>query len=286
MLYNYQQHAQHQHPSQAQHHQGLQHEHSMPSSNGLAHHSSFTSGVLSNSASFNSGALSNGHSANSRGGQVPQNEMWQEQLRLHKEAERAHSAMTDQQQPHYYARLKANENKGIAGPPPSTVKAEADNENDLVDRRKPWVPEKATKRQDWHNMDMSGQGLRNLAPELFRYQFLNELYIASNKLTRLPKEVGELRQLRHLDASFNQITELPPELGMCTYLKQLLLFNNNIQEIPFELGSLHLLETLGIEGNPLEPSLKQEIMEKGTKSLINALMEGAPSKCLVLQLKT
>ncbi|KAK5996072.1 Carbon catabolite repressor protein 4 [Cladobotryum mycophilum] len=276
MLYNYQQHTQHQHPSQPQHHQGLQHDHSMPNTNGLGHHSSFASGVLSNAAAFNSNTPSNGHSANARGGQAPPNEMWQEQLRLHKEAERAHAAMTDQQQPHYYARLKASENKGIGGPPPSSVKTQADSENDPADRRRPLNVEKGTKRQDWHNMDMSGQGLRNLAPELFRYSFLNELYIASNKLTRLPKEIGQLRQLRHLDASYNQISELPPELGMCTYLKQLLLFNNNIQELPFELGSLHLLEMLGVEGNPLEPGLKQEIMDKGTKSLINALRESAP----------
>lgn len=281
MLYNYQ-HAQHQHPSQAQHHQGLQHDHGMPSSNGLGHHSSFPSGMLSSSAQFNSN-LQNGHSSNSRGGPVPQNEMWQEQLRLHKESERAHSAMTDQQQPHYYARLKASENKGIGGPPPSSGKAQADGDGDPADRRRPWDVDNETNRQDWHNMDMSGQGLRNLAPELFRYQFLNELYIASNKLSRLPKHIGDLRQLRHLDVSYNQLTEIPSELGMCTFLKQLLLFNNNIQELPFELGSLHMLEVLGIEGNPLEPNLKQEIMEKGTKSLINAFRESAPGlSCFAL----
>jgi CCR4-NOT transcription complex subunit 6 len=203
--------------------------------------------------------------------------MWQEQLRMHKEAERAHAAMTDQQQPHYYARLKASENRGIGGPPPSSLRA-PDDEDDGVDRRRPLAIEKEEMRQDWHNMDMSGQGLRNLAPELFKYKFLNELFIASNKLTRLPNAIGELRALRHLDASYNQIAEIPPEIGMCTYLKHLLLFSNNIQQLPFELGSLHLLEMLGIEGNPLEQDVKHEIMEKGTKSLINALKESAPSK--------
>jgi len=198
--------------------------------------------------------------------------------------------MTDQQQPHYYARLKASENKGIGGAPPASQKTQADGENDLVDRRKPYAQAEDLTRQDWHNMDMSGQGLRNLAPELFRYTFLNELYIASNKLTRLPKQIGELRQLRHLDASYNQITELPAELGMCTYLKQLLLFNNNIHALPTELGSLHMLDMLGIEGNPLLGEVKQEIMEKGTKSLINYLKETAspppeptPRKDIVVQ---
>ncbi|KAJ4165756.1 hypothetical protein LMH87_007376 [Akanthomyces muscarius] len=271
MLYNYQ-HAQHQHPSQAQHHQGMQHEHGLPSSNGLGHHSSFPSGLLS-SAQFSSG-LQNGHSSASRAGPVPQNEMWAEQLRLHKESERAHSAMTDQQQPHYYARLKASENKGIGGPPPSSGQAEADCDD--ADRRRPWDASREMNRQDWHNMDMSGQGLRNLAPALFRYQFLGELYIASNKLSRLPKQIGDLRQLKHLDVSYNQLTEIPPELGMCTFLKQLLLFNNNIQELPYELGSLHMLDVLGIEGNPLESSVKSEIMEKGTRSLITAFRENAP----------
>lgn len=132
-------------------------------------------------------------------------------------------------------------------------------------------------------MDMSGQGLRNLAPELFRYQFLGELYIASNKLSRLPKQIGDLRQLKHLDVSFNQLTEIPPELGMCTFLKQLLMFNNNIQELPYELGSLHNLDVIGVEGNPLEPGLKQEIMDKGTKSLINAFRENAPGMLYCLR---
>ncbi|OAA66328.1 Endonuclease/exonuclease/phosphatase [Cordyceps fumosorosea ARSEF 2679] len=266
MLYSYQ-HAQHQHPSQAQHHQGLQHDHG----NGLGHHTSFPSGLLS-SAQFNPG-LQNGHSA-SRAGPVPQNEMWAEQLRLQKEAERAHATMTEHHQPHYYARLKASENKGIGGPPPSSAKAQTDGETD-ADRRRPWDSSKE-QRQDWHNMDMSGQGLRNLSTDLFRYTFLCELYIASNKLSRLPKQIGELRQLKHLDVSYNQLTELPPELGMCTSLKQLLLFNNNVADLPYELGSLYALDVLGIEGNPLEPNLKQEIMDKGTRSLITAFRENAP----------
>lgn len=277
MLYNYQPHTQHQHPSQSQHHQGMQPDHGMPTSNGMGHHSPFTGGVMGNSNPFSTNAMSNGHSAASRAGQSATTETWQEQLRMHKDAERAHAAMIDQQQPHYYARLKASENRGITGPATSSDKTQADGEND-IDRRRPLNTEQDTRRQDWYNLDMSGQGLRNLAPELFRYQFLNELYLASNKLTRLPKEIGELRQLRVLEASHNQLTELPPELGMCTYLKHLLLFNNNIQELPYELGSLHLLEVLGIEGNPLDHNVKQEFMEKGTKSIINVLRESAPSK--------
>jgi CCR4-NOT transcription complex subunit 6 len=61
-------------------------------------------------------------------------------------------------------------------------------------------------------------------------------------------------------------------------MKQLYLFENQIRDLPHELGSLYLLEMLGIDGNPLNPELKEEIMERGTKSLISVLRESAPSK--------
>ena len=130
-------------------------------------------------------------------------------------------------------------------------------------------------------MDMSGQGIRVLTAPVFSYTFLNDLYIASNKISQLPAAIGKLRQLRHLDASNNALTELPPELGMCVYLKQLLLFDNNIRSLPNELGSLYQLEMLGIEGNPLDAAMKQEIMDspinegtlcpKGSNALLLAL---------------
>jgi CCR4-NOT transcription complex subunit 6 len=277
LLFNYQPPRPPPPPGQNQHHQALQPDHGLTTANGMGHHSPFPTGVLGSASPFTSN-LANGHSSNPRTNQAPPNEMWAEQLRLAEEAKRAHTAMTEQQQPHYYARLKASENKGVAGAQPSTTKTQADGESDLGDRRRPWNSPEEQTRQDWHKLDMSGQGLRNLAPELFRYKFLTELYIASNKLTVLPKQVGELRQLRHLDASYNQISELPPELGMCTYLKQLLLFHNNIQTLPAQLGSLHMLEMLGVDGNPLHSEVKQEIMEKGTKNLINWLRESAPCK--------
>jgi CCR4-NOT transcription complex subunit 6 len=83
--------------------------------------------------------------------------------------------------------------------------------------------------------------------------------------------------LKHLDVSGNQLTELPAELGMCMFLKDLLLFDNHIRSLPYELGSLYELEMLGIEGNPLDPYLKEEIIERGTKALISRLREEAPS---------
>jgi CCR4-NOT transcription complex subunit 6 len=38
------------------------------------------------------------------------------------------------------------------------------------------------------------------------------------------------------------------------------------------------LDILGIEGNPLDPNMRQVIMEQGTKELIKRLREEAPGK--------
>lgn len=228
---------------------------------------------------FAANNLPNGHSSTTRGGQAKQiTEHWGEQLKLHQEMERAHNTMVSEHRPQYFARKYAPNTVDATTPSPATPAAKLarlaieDTEEDLG--RPANLDE--IKRQDWHNMDLSGQGLRVLSAPVFEYDFLNQLYISSNQIAHLPPEIGRLRQLRHLDASHNLLKELPGEIGMCVYLKHLLLFDNQIKKLPDEVGSLFNLEMLGIEGNPLDPEQKTEIMEKGTKALIGKLRESAP----------
>lgn len=223
--------------------------------------------------SFTPHALQNGHSATTRGGQAVQiNEHWAKQLEMHKETEKAHAHMQDGA-PNHYARVKAGENRGIAPVPAPDPDAQESSENLGRMSNQP-----TKQRQEWFSLDLSGQGLKVLSEPVFKYDFLKKLYVASNKLLRLPPSIRHLRSLEHLDASNNQLTELPPELGMCVFLKELLVFDNMIQTLPSELGSLFHLEMLGIEGNPLAPDLKTEIMERGTQSLIEHLQNKAQSK--------
>lgn len=204
------------------------------------------------------------------------NEHWAEQLKLHKESEKAHAQMQDGA-PHHYARARAGDNKGVAPSPvpePETRDEEArDSTKDLGRMSQP-----NAKRQEWFNLDLSGQGLKVISEPLFKYQFLKQLYLTSNKLTRVPPSIRHLRQLTHLDLSNNLLVDLPPELGMCSFLETLLVFDNRIQTLPNEIGQLFLLEMLGIEGNPLDEELKQEIQERGTKSLVALLQNRTPSK--------
>ena len=132
-------------------------------------------------------------------------------------------------------------------------------------------------RQEWDGLDLGGHGLVSLSSSIFMYKFLHEIYMNSNRLTFLPKEIGTLRQLRFLDLSHNQLTELPPELGMCTFLEGLMVFDNQIRTLPGELGSLAGLEMLGIEGNPVDEGIRDVLVEKGTRELILQLQIGRAS---------
>ncbi|EPX71942.1 CCR4-Not complex subunit Ccr4 [Schizosaccharomyces octosporus yFS286] len=131
-------------------------------------------------------------------------------------------------------------------------------------------------RQDWTCLDLGGIGLRNVSTDLFKFSFLTELYINHNKLSRLPSEIGKLRNLVILDASGNNIKAIPPELGLLTELREVLLFDNMIAVIPPELGTLYQLKILGVEGNPLQDVYKSQLMETGTTGLITALRDGCP----------
>jgi CCR4-NOT transcription complex subunit 6 len=278
-IYNFQ----HPNAQHNQHHANLQQDHNAHTTNGsvLGHHSSYSGNLTSSTPNFTPQSLQNGHSGATHGGQTQQiNEHWAEQLKQHKSTMEAHSAMIEHHAPHHYARIKAPENRGITASsstiPPVTTSA---SDKDSEDRGRPSNLDTYIKRQDWTNMDLSGQGLRVLSPALFNYNFLTEIYVASNKLTQLPAAIGQLRALRHLDASNNQLKDLPPELGMCVFLKNLLLFDNQLTTLPNELGSLHQLDMLGIEGNRgMDPEIRTEIMEKGTKALIHQLRENAPGK--------
>lgn len=137
--------------------------------------------------------------------------------------------------------------------------------------------QKTQGRQLWCQLDLSGQGLVNISPKLFQYDFLESLYLNNNKLTTVPPVISKLRSLRTLDLSHNKISEVPPELGLCFNLRYLYLFDNNIEYLPQEFGNLIELLFLGIEGNPIDLKIANIISESGTKELIAYLRDVKPT---------
>lgn len=202
------------------------------------------------------------HTGNGAAAQPPPAH-WQEQLQLCQQTRSNGS-------PHHHARSPAHR----SGQSVSGTKTKKEEEEERR-RAKANFP-----RQDWLALDFSGQGLRAISNALFKYKFLDKLYINHNKLTKLPSAIGRLKLLTHLDASSNNLADLPAELGMLTNLRQLLLFDNQITVIPPELGTLYQLEMLGIEGNPIQDQLKQIMVKDGTRALITYLRENCPGRNL------
>ncbi|KAF8893561.1 Endonuclease/exonuclease/phosphatase [Infundibulicybe gibba] len=130
----------------------------------------------------------------------------------------------------------------------------------------------------WNSLDMGGVKIKNIPPSsgLFTFTFLINLYLNHNALTAIPPQIAKLRHLELLDISGNNLSNIPPELGMLTQLKELYLFDNHLTTIPSELGTLHQLRTLGIEGNPLDSSLKAIVQKDGTPALISYLRDSCP----------
>lgn len=125
---------------------------------------------------------------------------------------------------------------------------------------------------------MGGVSIKTLPPisKLWSWRFLVNLYLNHNQLTSLPPGIRYLRQLEHLDVSGNALTSLPPEIGMLSSLKEFYLFDNHITTLPPQMGFLFALQTLGVEGNPLESSLKAMIQNQGTRAVIVWLRDNSP----------
>ncbi|KAI5123887.1 hypothetical protein M0805_005704 [Coniferiporia weirii] len=130
----------------------------------------------------------------------------------------------------------------------------------------------------WSSLDMGGISLKNIprSSGLWSFTFLQNLYLNHNALQTVPPEIARLRQLELLDLSGNMLQVIPPELGMLTNLKELYLFDNHLVTLPYELGTLHQLRTIGIEGNPLSPDMKEIVQRDGSPALIAFLKNSAP----------
>lgn len=132
-------------------------------------------------------------------------------------------------------------------------------------------------RQLWCHLDLLGQGVLNVAPRLFQYDFLELLYLNNNKLQHLPAAIKQLTGLRVLDVLHNRLTELPPELGLCYNLRYLYLFDNGVKLVPAEFRNLIELQFIGIEGNPMDLQVANLVAEKGARGLVEHLRDMTPA---------
>ncbi|XP_061094128.1 leucine-rich repeat-containing protein 40 [Conger conger] len=77
------------------------------------------------------------------------------------------------------------------------------------------------------------------------------LDVHDNKLTTLPKSIGELENLQKLNLSHNKLKELPEELWLLKNLRTLQLQQNLLEELPDGVGQLEMLDDIDLSNNEM-----------------------------------
>jgi small GTP-binding protein len=100
-------------------------------------------------------------------------------------------------------------------------------------------------------LDLSGNGLESLPPEIGELKSLTKLYLSENGLENLPPEIGALKNLTTLYLWNNSLEGLPSEIRELKSLTVLDLSGNVLESLPPEIGELESLTVLDLSGNPL-----------------------------------
>jgi GTPase SAR1 family protein len=119
-------------------------------------------------------------------------------------------------------------------------------------------------------LDLSGNELTTLPPEIGQLVYLKSLNLDGNQLTTLPLEIVQLVNLQSLDLSNNRLTALPSEIVQLIELKSLDLDGNQLTTLPPEIIQLVKLRSLNLDGNPL-PQPYISAIERGIESLFTYL---------------
>ena len=91
--------------------------------------------------------------------------------------------------------------------------------------------------------------LTNFPEELRTLNKLKRLTISGNPLRHLPKVIFELESLISIDATAIGLSEIPECMAKLINLEDLTLFDNQISIIPDSIGQLTKLEKLRLYGN-------------------------------------
>lgn len=100
-------------------------------------------------------------------------------------------------------------------------------------------------------LNLSGSGISTLPGQISSVS-LEFLDISKNRLSILPKGIGNIKCLRYLCAQENVLTILPGELSQCIGLEHLDLSSNRLSSILISFSEFQKLRYLNLDENPLE----------------------------------
>jgi internalin A len=107
------------------------------------------------------------------------------------------------------------------------------------------------KRSGQRKINLSGNGIKELPPQIGQLTNLTSLDLRNNSLTALPESIGELSNLISLDLRNNSLTTLPNSIGQLTNLTSLGLKNNSLTTLPNSIGQLTNFTSLDLSSNQL-----------------------------------
>ncbi|KAH7238656.1 hypothetical protein BKA59DRAFT_482796 [Fusarium tricinctum] len=109
-----------------------------------------------------------------------------------------------------------------------------------------------------------------------------KIYMAQNRLARVPGAIFDLTYLTILSLRHNKLTELPPAIAKLRHLKELNVSQNRLRHLPVELLDLFAsdskLDTLVVHPNPFwQPDQKLEQTEDQSDNMLFSYTESEPS---------
>ncbi|MEM8505029.1 MAG: COR domain-containing protein [Cyanobacteria bacterium P01_D01_bin.1] len=129
---------------------------------------------------------------------------------------------------------------------------------------------------------------RTLPDEIEQLTELRSLFLYGNKLQSLPSGISKLKQLRNLTLAGNQLDVFPPEIESLTRLVALDISDNKLRDIPEAIGALDQLRTLNLSFNSLSslPQSLEKLQRLESLSLLeNKLTEITNSICNLTSLE-
>ncbi|KAG5656570.1 hypothetical protein KAF25_000157 [Fusarium avenaceum] len=109
-----------------------------------------------------------------------------------------------------------------------------------------------------------------------------KIYMAQNRLARVPGAIFDLTYLTILSLRHNKLTELPPAIAKLRHLKELNVSQNRLKHLPVELLDLFVsdskLDTLVVHPNPFwQPDQNLEQTEDQPDNMLFSYTESEPS---------
>nr|AYH91784.1 leucine-rich repeat-containing protein 58-like protein [Pomacea canaliculata] len=120
------------------------------------------------------------------------------------------------------------------------------------------IPPQITELERLRCLYLGSNRLTEVSTSVKNLQRLEVLYLGGNCLSEIPAEVGQLHRLVGLNLSDNLLQSLPPTLSSLQRLQSLNLHNNNLQTLPPQIVSLNLVE-LSLRKNPLVNRFVQDL---------------------------